>query len=312
VAADVSWQAVRWAIYDAPVDDASELMVLIAICERTNEQGRDAYPSVAWIAGKARCSVRTAHRHIRKLRKEGLVRDGDQSLVSGFRADRRPGVYDVDMERKHSDDMSPASPRAAVQVDGEAPDQPTGEPSGVSPASPREHPRHDAHDMSPASRRDTHDMSSLSPRTPRGDRRGIHGVSPVADNKALLPTEVIPPFVAADAADHGDGLFDIPAPGPRPVLPTAKPERIPPDFIERMTPAMHAWAKTDTSLLNIAAETENFVDWWMSKGGPDGKKLDWVKTWKVWMRKEQKDAVRRSPRSRQGSITRSPDVPETY
>lgn len=293
----------RWAIFDAPVEDASELMVLIAICERTDERGRNAYPSVAWIASHARCSVRTAHRHIQKLRKEGLVKDGDPSLVASFRADRRPGVYDVDMARVRASDLSSVTPRPAG-------DESVAAHHDVSPVSPREDERRDSHDMSSVSRRAIGDRSCS---TPRGDKRGIHGVTPVADNSALPPTEVIPPFVAADAAHHGDQLFVIPGSGPGPVLPTDRPERIPADFATRVTAHMRAWAAETAPLLVIDAETENFVDWWMSKGGPDGKKLDWVKTWKVWMRKEQKETARRQPRNRQVvNSSRAPGLPEGW
>ena len=198
----------RWAIHDAPVDDAAVLMVLIAICERTDDAGRNAYPSMSWVADRARCSVRTAHRRLAVLRKEGLVLDGDQSLVATFRADRRPSVFDVDLTRTRG--MSDPTRRESGWDDSTRTPGDTDDMSDLT--------RRDTDDMSQASRRDMDDTSSATDREPRHVTSGIHGMSPVADNRPIPPTEVKQkegngsdvPAQSTDGTPDGapDALFD--------------------------------------------------------------------------------------------------------
>ena len=175
----MSWQAVKWAIHDAPVDDAAVLMVLVAICDRADSDGRNAFPSMAWVAHRARCSVRTAHRRLAVLRKEGLVVEGDQSLVAGFRADRRPCVFDVDMTRTRG--MTHLTPREPDWDDSTASGGAHSTTSRHDTSDTPQASPHDGDDMTPASRRDTPDMPPMSVRNPRHDRSGSDGMTPVAD-----------------------------------------------------------------------------------------------------------------------------------
>jgi uncharacterized protein YdaU (DUF1376 family) len=54
-----------------------------------------------------------------------------------------------------------------------------------------------------------------------------------------------------------------------------------------VTPEMRSWASTDVPAVNLKTETENFCDYWRGAGGT---KVDWVATWRTWMRKAQKDS----------------------
>lgn len=58
-----------------------------------------------------------------------------------------------------------------------------------------------------------------------------------------------------------------------------------------MTEEMRTWAIDRVPDLDVMAETENFIDWWHQKPGKAGEKLDWVATWRVWMRR----AAQRAP-----------------
>lgn len=66
--------------------------------------------------------------------------------------------------------------------------------------------------------------------------------------------------------------------------------RIPDDFT--VTPAMIDWARQHTPLVG-QTETDLFVEYWQSESGAKATKIDWVKAWQVWMRREQKSAERR-------------------
>ncbi|MBP2341055.1 hypothetical protein JOF41_007309 [Saccharothrix coeruleofusca] len=78
--------------------------------------------------------------------------------------------------------------------------------------------------------------------------------------------------------------------------PTPKPKKtatpIPDDFTP--TPEMIAWARENTP--NVGrTETDDFIDYWRSKGGKEAEKADWPATWRRWMRRCQKEFEQRRP-----------------
>ena len=64
--------------------------------------------------------------------------------------------------------------------------------------------------------------------------------------------------------------------------------RIPPDFA--LTDELIAWAKITKPKVDVYAQTDNFKDYWESVPGAKGVKLDWVKTWRTWIR-NSRDAI---------------------
>ncbi len=106
---------------------------------------------------------------------------------------------------------------------------------------------------------------------------------------------------------------------PDPVLPTEEPStqksstsggtaqkrgtRLPDDF--EITDEMKRWAKTEAPDVVVALEHANFADYWRAKPGKDGVKLDWLATWRRWMRKAQQDTAGTPSRS----ATRAPHQP---
>jgi hypothetical protein len=67
--------------------------------------------------------------------------------------------------------------------------------------------------------------------------------------------------------------------------------RIPDDFA--VTAEMVAWFRQHCPHVDGKAETDNFIDWWRSKPGREGCKLDWPATWRNWMRSAEKQAAPR-------------------
>ena len=61
-------------------------------------------------------------------------------------------------------------------------------------------------------------------------------------------------------------------------------QRIPKDF--SITNEMTGWANKMVPGLDIKTHTAMFVDYWLSASGQNATKLDWVKAWQVWMRRE--------------------------
>lgn len=66
----------------------------------------------------------------------------------------------------------------------------------------------------------------------------------------------------------------------------------------RPTPDQVAWAMGKYPGLDIETATDNFVDYWTSKS-EKATKLDWGKTWQVWIR----NTASRAPRSQQPKQT---------
>jgi hypothetical protein len=73
------------------------------------------------------------------------------------------------------------------------------------------------------------------------------------------------------------------------------PTRIPNDF--SLTDEMREWAKSNTPEVDAELQTANFIDYWQSKA-KDNTKLDWLATWRAWMRNDQDRKSRYKPRNR--------------
>lgn len=76
-------------------------------------------------------------------------------------------------------------------------------------------------------------------------------------------------------------------------LPRKRGSRIPDDFA--VDQAMVAWAREHTPNVDGKRETEKFIDYWRSKTGKDATKLDWVATWRNWMRNAEERSPTRHP-----------------
>lgn len=74
--------------------------------------------------------------------------------------------------------------------------------------------------------------------------------------------------------------------------------RVPDPF--EITELMREWAQTGAPSVDLAAETERFVDYWRGLPGARGVKSDWPATWRNWMRKAHEENVRRGWRPDDG------------
>ncbi len=55
------------------------------------------------------------------------------------------------------------------------------------------------------------------------------------------------------------------------------------------------WAKAERPDLDPHRVADKFADYWHGKGGAAGRKLDWLATWRNWVREERAPAVARQP-----------------
>lgn len=86
-------------------------------------------------------------------------------------------------------------------------------------------------------------------------------------------------------------MDDAPADGDASPPPRKRGSRIPVDFA--VDQAMVAWAREHAPNIDGRRETEKFIDYWQSKTGKDATKLDWVATWRNWMRQAEERLPKR-------------------
>ena len=76
---------------------------------------------------------------------------------------------------------------------------------------------------------------------------------------------------------------------------------------------MREWARANVPLVDIDFETHQFCDYWRSKAA-NATKLDWLGTWRVWMRSAQSrlPANRYAPAGNGSRAVRETEAPGAY
>jgi len=143
----VSVQAITWVLEDAPELPPHLVGTLLALANHADRGGRNAYVGQKLLGWYTRKDRRNARKDIDQLLKLGLIREGDQRIVGHLRADRRPIVYDLAMERtrgpRPNDEGMQASPRGSQSEGMQA--SPGHPPARGRVHPPGERPRGDAH-----------------------------------------------------------------------------------------------------------------------------------------------------------------------
>jgi uncharacterized protein YdaU (DUF1376 family) len=80
---------------------------------------------------------------------------------------------------------------------------------------------------------------------------------------------------------------------PEPRTNSKKGSRLSPDWM--LPKEWETWAKTERPDLNIHKTAESFRDFWISKAGAGGVKLDWQATWRNWVRSQKGSTVAATP-----------------
>lgn len=100
----MSVKAINWVLYDTPRNlDAIEFRLLAIMGDAVDSNGRGAWKSVSTYAEEVGCSVRTIQSKLRNLEKRGLIMRGDQRIVNHIPANRRPTVYDLNLNADGTD-----------------------------------------------------------------------------------------------------------------------------------------------------------------------------------------------------------------
>jgi|GEM_PF-2068990 len=106
----MSLRAILWAIYEAPVDNPTSRLVLVGLADHAADDGTGAWPSHSILATAAHCSPRTIRRHLQALEDAGVIHRGDQRIVNHLRADRRPTVWNLNLDHAGSTPATHATP----------------------------------------------------------------------------------------------------------------------------------------------------------------------------------------------------------
>lgn len=179
----MSLQAMTWVMREAPVGkDCAARVILYALADHEDPKGRGAYPSVKTLAELSHLSVRTVQRKLDELEELGVIKRGDQRLVSHIRADRRPVVRDLSMAKSDRSAI-PASQRsehAAADHEEARGAESARQPRGVV-LSPRISIERDDN-MSPR------DSSRGDKNESTGCQKQSHGVTPMSPNTKDKPT----------------------------------------------------------------------------------------------------------------------------
>lgn len=76
------------------------------------------------------------------------------------------------------------------------------------------------------------------------------------------------------------------APPAPPAPPESKATRLPKDW--QLPSDWEDWAAKERTDLNIPVTADSFRDFWVAKSGKDATKLDWLATWRNWVRNQRR------------------------
>ena len=77
----MSWQCTSWALREAPAPTATARLVLIALADRCQPDGRSAWPTVDTLMLEAHTSESSVKRALKALEETGCIRRGNQKLA---------------------------------------------------------------------------------------------------------------------------------------------------------------------------------------------------------------------------------------
>lgn len=153
----------------------------------------------------------------------------------------------------------------------------------------------------------TRETTGLVPPKQRVKQEQLHKQQQLKEDEKLPPSVFRTPQAAHEEKPGSElQLFEQPPASPpsmnleKPKTQRRKGTRIPEHF--QVTADMVAWATENTPGVDGRYETAKFCDYWRAKSGTGATKLDWVATWRNWMRTAQ-DRVRGSqfaPAARNG------------
>lgn len=101
--------------------------------------------------------------------------------------------------------------------------------------------------------------------------------------EGVFPSPSAPPAHSPSAATPPSGAKTDPTPTNTPTpAPDPKGSRLPSDW--ELPPAWAQWCSDNRPDLDPSLVADGFKDFWIGKPGKDGRKADWLATWRNWCR----------------------------
>lgn len=241
----MSNRAITWA-FNQDIRNSSAKFVLVVLADHADEAW-SCYPGQATIARMTGMSERSVRRALEWLEEQGFITRERRSDARGRRTSDR---YHLRPAARMSDGHE-LGEHGECPACGHRPDCPEGEgaptPTGQN-------------------------VRSTKPQvksTGQNDHRPICPDLP--DNLSGEPSEEPPvlPLEEVRAARRRKRR--------------APETEIPSDF--SVSPEMRAWAAKNVPGVDVDYETQQFVDYWISRGE---RRRDWVASWRQWMRKQHR------------------------
>lgn len=91
----MSLRAMLWAMDEAPVESATERLILIYLADYASDDGTGIFPAMQKIASRSGFSRSTVKRTVKRLADRGVLAPGDDRLVGHYREDKRPNVWNL-------------------------------------------------------------------------------------------------------------------------------------------------------------------------------------------------------------------------
>ncbi|TXS57987.1 helix-turn-helix domain-containing protein, partial [Streptomyces sp. sk2.1] len=132
----MSLMPILWAMKNAPVVDAEERVILIAMAESAWSDGTDAFQSKKTLAETSVLDPKTVQRRLRTMESRGLIALGNQEAAAYIPEWFRPTVYDLLIPFSWYPDIEQVN--AERQRRGKAPLTREDRPN-LAPAPPKKH-----------------------------------------------------------------------------------------------------------------------------------------------------------------------------
>lgn len=239
----MSVEALSWLANHAPGVKPHWFGTLFALCNSANAEGRGAHPSQASQAWVARKDERAVREDLRALEGAGLIRKGDQRMVSHLPPDKRPVVWDLALEKTRGPRPEPGRPgrprkRGGPEIPPDAGTPPFPETGGSTHPGGCEDPP-------------VFDLGKHAPEKKRGD---LH----IRQNYLRTEEELLPPNPREEEGQPAPSGAPTPTPPPEPGAGELTADEV--ALLAEVTAAAPRWSPPALRRVLVAAEIRERAD----------------------------------------------------
>ncbi|CAB4164248.1 Protein of unknown function DUF1376 [uncultured Caudovirales phage] len=126
----------------------------------------------------------------------------------------------------------------------------------------------------------------------------------ICPEHATSIAQAMPNYARGEERRGEDKIKEVLLDTPRPAKADPKGTRISSDWI--LTPELEQWAEEHLQSINLSSDegdiqrqADKFKDYWLAASGAKARKVDWLATWKNWIRTWADGELQRITRQRQ-------------